>query len=170
MITDTDNVFANIDEIALVAPAVDADDAAPVVRKKGAKAPEATEEAVDCEGSTVLDMATVSTMTLEAQSGLLLSVLAGTYRVKDGALVLNETRPSGPRGELAHVAARREEARVAIYEAVSKGPFTVNDLVNTSGLTYYDIQYVARREQIAGRLVETKAGRKSTFALPGQEG
>jgi hypothetical protein len=121
------------------------------------------------DATPALDATYVTTLSSEVQSALLLGLLNGTLRVKDGVIVENEPRTTGPRGELPRVAARREQARVAIYEAVANGPFTVNDLVTATGLTYYDIQYVARREQVAGRLIETKAGRKSTFALPGSE-
>jgi hypothetical protein len=81
-------------------------------------------------------------------------------------IVVITRKASGPRGPLPHVAERRNHVRGLIQAAALLGPVTINEIVSAHGVHYYDVLWVAREEVEAGRLVESKKGRKSTFVLP----
>lgn len=81
-------------------------------------------------------------------------------------VIVIKRKSAGPRGPLPHVAARREHVRGLLHAAAIVGPVTINEIVEANGVHYYDVLWVAREEVEAGRLAESKKGRKSTFVLP----
>jgi hypothetical protein len=80
-------------------------------------------------------------------------------------------KKGGPRGPTARVAPRLEIARAALFAAVAEGPTTAKALLeatSSQGVRYTDILLVARQAMEAGDIVETKRGRKNSWALPSE--
>ena len=81
------------------------------------------------------------------------------------------SKKGGPRGPTARVAPRLEIARTALFAAVAEGPTTAKALLDATasqGVRYTDILLVARQAMEAGDIVETKRGRKNSWALPSE--
>jgi hypothetical protein len=106
----------------------------------------------------------VATMSLEALQAVILSVLAGDLKVKDGVLVA--PLPSGPRGPTAKVAPRLEACKALMVQMASSG-VTAKELLEAGGgqFLYTDVLLVARNLLEAGVITENRHGRKATWNL-----
>ena len=105
--------------------------------------------------------------------------LGGRVGVKDGGLVrLPEPEPVsvikapvGPRGPTAKVAPRLEACRETLLGLIEAGPVTAIDLLKVAEdrFIYTDILLVARTLLADGAIVETRKGRKASWAKPSEE-
>jgi len=105
--------------------------------------------------------------------------LGGWVGVKDGGLVrlpepepVSVTKaPVGPRGPTAKVAPRLEACRETLLGLIEAGPVTAIDLLKVAEdrFIYTDILLVARTLLADGAIVETRKGRKASWAKPSEE-
>jgi hypothetical protein len=105
--------------------------------------------------------------------------LGGRVGVKDGGLVrlpepepVSVTKaPVGPRGPTAKVAPRLEACRETLLGLIEASPVTAIDLLKVAEdrFIYTDILLVARTLLADGAIVETRKGRKASWAKPSEE-
>jgi hypothetical protein len=109
----------------------------------------------------------IAALDLTAAQALLIEVLEGKVKSKDGVLVTVEPKERKPRGQMARVVSRLESARETLLTLVAQGPTTVGAVLKVcNDAKYGDILFVARQEMEKGTIVETKYGRTNVWSVP----
>lgn len=126
--------------------------------------------------STVEDLAEATEMSID-EITLALVELGSMVTVKDDGIILAPEptepvveSPKAPtvRGPTAKVAPRLQVAREALMSLAALGTTAKDVLAAAEGrFVYTDVLLVAREALAAGEIIETKKGRKCSWALPG---
>jgi len=108
----------------------------------------------------------VATLSHEACQALLVDILSGKLKVKDGGLF--PVTPVGPRGPTAKVQPRIEACRADLIRMAGlEGGVTAKALLDQAGdrFVYTDILLVAKELLASGTIQESRKGRKATWVL-----
>jgi hypothetical protein len=113
-----------------------------------------------------MDTTTLLSLPLEVLQEVVVKVLSGELKVKDGVLVA--PLPAGPRGPTAKVAPRLEACNASFLSLAGRPEgVTAKELLESSNgqFLYTDILLVARNLMEAGTIQEVRKGRKATWNL-----
>ena len=115
----------------------------------------------------ILNVETLLALPIEGLQAVILQVLDGSLKAKEGILVPSE-KVGGPRGPTAKVAPRLEACRSAFIEMAGRSEgVTAKDLLGVAGdrFVYTDVLLVARNLTSEGLISETRKGRKATWHI-----
>jgi len=108
----------------------------------------------------------VPSMNLETCQALLIDILSGKVKVKDGGVF--PATPAGPRGPTAKVQPRLEACQ-ALFLEMAGGPegVTAKALLEAGNgaFVYTDVLLLARNLTESGLIQESRKGRKATWNL-----